>query len=59
VQKVLLVDNFLDRGLVVVVLLGQTLSGRQVVGRSARDGGSLRSHDYTSSVEKTVEDAAT
>jgi hypothetical protein len=58
VDNVLLVNNLLNCGLVVVVLLGQTLGGRQVVGRRAREGGSLRSHDDTSSDKKTVEDAA-
>jgi hypothetical protein len=56
VDNVLLVNNLLNCGLVVVVLLGQTLGGRQVVGRRAREGGSLRSHDDTSSDKKTVED---
>jgi hypothetical protein len=42
---------------VVVVLLGQTLGGRQAVGRRASEGGSLRCHDDTSSDKKTVEDA--
>lgn len=52
-DDVLLVDNLLDSGLVVVVLFGQTLGGRQAVGRRASEGGSLRSHDDTSSDEKT------
>jgi hypothetical protein len=58
VDDVLLVNDLLDRGLVVVVLLGQTLGGRQAVGRRASEGGSLRCHDDTSSDKKTVEDAA-
>jgi hypothetical protein len=57
VDDVLLVNDLLDRGLVVVVLLGQTLGGRQTVGRRASEGGGLRCHGDTSSDKKTVEDA--
>lgn len=49
-DDVLLVNNLFDGGLVVVVLLGQTLGGRQAVGREGRR---LRSHDDTRSDEKT------